>query len=401
LITFVAWCLALLLLCAVFVLVPLLRARQEPIERDDNIEWYELRARELERDGQPELDEDARLRLLEDSNQSIANAEAAQPQPRTGNRAILWLLFPCLVLFSAIIYYQLGGMSDVLLAQRLNSIGPETTPGQMDELIEDLQARSDQRPENLYYLSLLARQAMGKSDYTEALTLYERLLESAPEDPHALAYAAQAEYMSTERKLGNQARLRAEMALAADPGQATALGLLGMASYEQGEYRAAISYWERLQAQQGPHSEGSQLIAGVIAQAREALGESGPGSSAENTPSEDSAGAGVTVSISLPEGAATSPSDTLFVLARDANSDSRMPIAVQRLSAAQLPLTLRLDDSNSMAGRKVSEFASVVVAAQISPSGQPGEANASWVATSAPVQPSVSGEPLSLELKPR
>ena len=75
--------------------------------------------------------------------------------------------------------------------------------------------------------------------------------------------------------------------------------------------------------------------------------------------------------VALPEGPGLAPTDTVFVLARNAASDSRMPIAVQRLQAAQLPVTLRLDDSNSMAGQKLSATESVMVVVQVSPARTP------------------------------
>jgi cytochrome c-type biogenesis protein CcmH len=64
-----------------------------------------------------------------------------------------------------------------------------------------------------------------------------------------------------------------------------------------------------------------------------------------------------------------------------------MPIAVQRLSASQLPLTLRLDDSNSMAGQKLSEAQEVLVIVQVSPDGRPGEAGATYLGQAGPLVP--------------
>jgi cytochrome c-type biogenesis protein CcmH len=110
--------------------------------------------------------------------------------------------------------------------------------------------------------------------------------------------------------------------------------------------------------------------------------------------------AGVTVSVSVPEGVTIDPGDTVFILARNADSQSRMPIAVQRLTGAQLPVTLRLDDSNSMAGQKLSTASSVIVAVQVSPSGRPGEANAQWLGQTGPVAPSVDNIPLAIVLVP-
>ena len=201
----------------------------------------------------------------------------------------------------------------------------------------------------------------------------------------------------------------AEQALAIQPHQRTALGLLGMASFEQQQYREAIGYWQRLLVTEQPGSESANMINGVIEAARQRLGETGETAvAAAHTPQSDGAagdvaasGAGVTVRVALPEGAQVAPSDTVFVLARNAASDSRMPIAVQRLQAGQLPVTLRLDDSNSMAGQKLSATESVLVVVQVSPDGRPGEAGATWLGEAGPLAPSTALEPLEIVLQPR
>mgnify|MGYP003382147537 CR=1 FL=1 len=105
--------------------------------------------------------------------------------------------------------------------------------------------------------------------------------------------------------------------------------------------------------------------------------------------------------VALPEGAAVAATDTVFVLARNALSDSRMPIAVQRLQVGQLPLTLRLDDGNSMAGQKLSATESVLVVVQVSPDGTPGEAGATWLGQAGPLTPSLDQSPQEILLQPR
>ncbi len=125
-------------------------------------------------------------------------------------------------------------------------------------------------------------------------------------------------------------------------------------------------------------------------------------SSAEAIQSETGvATVGVSVRVAFPGGADIAPDDTVFVLARGANSSSRMPVAVQRLQASQLPITIRLDDSKSMAGQKLSAMESIVVVVQVSPEGRPGEANASWLGRAGPLAPSLDMEPLEIELMPR
>jgi cytochrome c-type biogenesis protein CcmH len=291
----------------------------------------------------------------------------------------------------------LGAAADVAIARQLQSLDENTTAEQMDELMQRIESRAAQRPDNLHYTALLGRYYMGQQEYASAATTYEALAQQAPEDAQALAYAAQARYLAAGRSLSDDARLRAEQALAIDPHQRTALGLLGMASFEQGNYRAAVEYWQRLLVMETPGSESARMIAGVIESARQNLGE---GPEVVETPS-GAGGAGVSVHVALPDGASVNPGDTVFVLARNADSDSRMPIAVQRLQAAQLPVTLRLDDSNSMAGQKLSETPSVVVLVQVSPDGRPGEANATWMGRAGPLAPGTDSEPLAIVLSPR
>ena len=393
--TFILVCAGLVLVSGAFYLFP--RVRRGGAEEDlesANLEWFRLRRQEIAELGDEALEADARLRLLEDEQASPATTPA--PRPNHGFPA--WVLLPVVAITSGALYYNLGAAPDVLITRQLESLDEGSTEGEMQALMRAIERRSDQRPENLGYAALLGRYYMGREEYARAAELYGGLAQQAPEDAQTLAYAAQAQYLAAGRSLNDSVRMRAEQALAIDPHQRTALGLLGMASYEQGQYRAAVAYWERLLATEPPGSEGARMIAGVIESARQKLGEE---VAAAPAPVAAAGGAGVTVRVALPDQADASPSDTVFVLARNARSDSRMPIAVQRLQVAQLPVTLRLDDSNSMAGQKLSETESVLVVVQVSPEGRPGEASATWLGQAGPLSPSVEGEPLDILLEPR
>jgi cytochrome c-type biogenesis protein CcmH len=392
---FLIACVLLVLLSGIFYLIP--RSRRRLADTDQkraNLEWFKQRQQELEATGEVDLVEDTRLRLLEDE-QGDASDEALAAEP--GNSFPRWVLLLVVATASAGFYFKLGSAQDVLISRELQNLGDDSSPEQMRALMLDIEARSAQRPENLHYVAMLGRYYMGQQQYDLAAQTYGELSVAAPEDAQALAYAAQASYLAAGRQLDDRARMQAEQALAINPHQRTALGLLGMASYEQGLYRAAIEYWQRLIAMEPPGSETTQMIGGIIAMAQEKLGET-PAAPAEPVP--EAVGAGVTVAVTMPEGAAVGSGDTVFVLARNAESESRMPIAVQRLQGSQLPITLRLDDSKSMAGQKLSETASVLVIVQVSPSGQPGEANATWLGQAGPMAPTEGLEPVEIVLVP-
>lgn len=391
---FVLACLLLLMFSGLFLLLPFgANSRvEDPVQA--NLNWYQRRRAELEGEGDEELLEDARLRLLED--------EPQQPPPQStavesSDSRLRWLLIPLVAVAAAFIYYQLGGAQDVLIAQRLQGLDESSSAQEMESLMLAIEERAGERPANLHYAALLGRYYMGQQDYRQAAETYTELVSRAPGDAQMLAYAAQAQYLAAGRELDDKSRMLAEQALAVDPLQRTALGLLGMASFEQGSYRAAIAYWERLLAQDVPGSESAQMIGSVIAMARQKLGEAGEPPIEPQVVAQ--AGPGVTVTVTLPEDADAGADDTVFVLARNADSDSRMPIAVQRLSVAQLPVTLRLDDGNSMAGQKLSEFESVLVLVQVSPGGRPGEASATWLGQAGPLAPSADTTAIPIELR--
>lgn len=393
-ITFLLACAGLILLSGLFYLFPGWAMRR-PLDdgAQANLEWYRLRRRELAEEGETGLETDAQLRLLEDQQ---APVETPLPDPRAPFP--VWVLLPLVAVMAVFLYYQLGSVADVRIGGQLEALDDTAGEDEMLALMAAIEKRSGQRPDNLHYLALLGRFYMGQGDFIMAAETYNRLAVAAPEDSQALAYAAQARYLASGRTLDPESQARAEQALAINPHQRTALGLLGMAAFEREQFRAAIQYWERLLAMEAPGGEGAQMIAGVIAEARERLGE--PEVAGVAAPAAP-ATIGLSLRVAAPEGIALNPTDTVFVLARSAASDSRMPIAVQRLQAGQLPATLRLDDSNSMAGQKLSEAGEVVVVVQVSPEGTPGEENASWLGRAGPLQPSLSTEPLAITLEPR
>ncbi|MEH6610599.1 MAG: cytochrome C biogenesis protein [Halioglobus sp.] len=396
---FLLACGGLVLFSGLFYFFP--AKRQTAIDQapeDSNLDWFRLRQRELAELGDSALEEDIRLRLLEDSPQS-ASTLAGEFSDKSFP---VWVLLPLVAIVAAGMYYKLGAVQDVVIMEQLEQISADSAPEDMQALMLAIETRSEQRPDNLHYVAMLGRYYMGQEDYAKASETYKELLLAAPNDAQALAYGAQADFLANQRELSDSARMQAERALAVDPQQRTALGLLGMASFEQKSYRAAIEYWQRLLVTEQPGSAGAKMISSVIEMAQQALGEEGADTASVASVVEPTTNTvGVSVIVSMPADAVYDPTDTVFVLARSAASDSRMPIAVQRFQAGQLPVTLRLDDQSSMAGQQLSQAGEVVVVVQVSPEGKPGEANASYLGEAGPLLPSIDSEPVNIQLRPR
>lgn len=357
---------------------------------ESNLDWLTLRQSELENSGleeQQTLSRDAELRILDETPEPPSEVAFESTGKFAGGTGGALLLVSIVVIVPVLLYFFLGAIEDVRITAALDNM-QDASPAEVQSLVADIEVRSNAKPGNVEYLSLLGEYYTAQNEHVQALEIYEQLLQQFPESAELLARAAQAEYLKGERLLTDQARRRAEAALAINPEQRSALGTLGMAAFETGNYNQALQYWERLLEFEAPGSPGFQMLTTIIAEAKTrgglsngaAVSTAPPKSAAEPTP-----GVGVTVNVAMPEG--RTPLGTVFIVARPSGATQRMPTAAVRRSANELPFSVRLDDASSMAGQKISALNRVDVEVQVSATGQPGRANASWLATAVNVEP--------------
>jgi cytochrome c-type biogenesis protein CcmH len=346
-------------------------------ETETNADWLRLRQRELEGES-PSLQEEAALRLIDDGADETGVMAYERRAYNLKAQVLGGLLLAALVVG---LYQQLGGWEDVEIADALANL--ETAqPDDVMALIDRIEVRSEARPDNADYSLLLAEYFLSGNQPNQATRYFDRLIEAGTTSPEILGKAAQAEFLSSGRILSGQARARAEQALAMDPMQSTALATLGMAAFEESDYAQAIEFWQRLRTLEAPGSPGYEMLGQVIERARQELAQSGqapPVSSPESSDDVAEAsdpGPGVVIEILQPEGEDIPEGAVIFVLARPEGAESGMPIAVVRRQVSAWPLSVRLDDSTSMAGQLLSGFSSVSIEVQISINGQPGRTNA-------------------------
>jgi cytochrome c-type biogenesis protein CcmH len=185
--------------------------------------------------------------------------------------------------------------------------------------------------------------------------------------------------MAQGRKIAGKPLELVNRALKLDPLQWKALAMAGTEAFERNDYRSAVDLWERLQASLPDDAPMKQQLVGSINEARSRAGmpanAAAPAPVAAAKPAAPPAAAGArvagTVTLSAELRSKVAPEDSVIIFARPADG-SRMPLALTRAQAKDLPKTFSLDDSMAMSPEfSLSKFDQVIVGARVSKSGSP------------------------------
>lgn len=384
-------CAGLLLLTALaFLLIPVLRARKVQAEEDRtalNVTLYQERLQELQAQHEAGAlnaeqlasgrDEAAR-ELLADTE----GMQGARAQRALGGKIplIAALLMP---LLGYGLYQHWGAIDEVERAQSFAA-----QPKTIEEMTARLEAAVQSNPESAESWYFLGRTYMAQERAGDAATAFERAVGVAGREPELLGQWAQALYFAGNKQWNAQLQALTDEALKADPAEVTSLGLLGIAAYESGQFQRAIEHWQQLVAVLPAEDPSRMAIQGGIDRAREQLG-----APAADTAPAASQGLSVTVELAAELQSKVEPGDAVFIFAR-AVSGPPMPLAVKRLSVADLPAEVSLSDSDAMMPQlKISAFEQVQLVARISRSGDATAGE--WIGSSQPIA-SKSREPQRL-----
>ncbi|WP_226505709.1 c-type cytochrome biogenesis protein CcmI [Pseudomonas sp. MWU16-30317] len=376
----------LLLIALGFLLIPVLRERRAQQEEDRtalNVALYEERVAELQ-----EQQTDG---VLSRSQLDSAQAEAARElladtdgtQPKVDKRlgktapAVIALLVPVLAMA---MYLHFGASDKVELTSELAK--PPTSVEEMTQRLERVVAAQPDSAQGLFFLG---RAYMSQNRPADAARIFERTAAVAGREPQLLGQWAQALYFAAGKQWSAQIQALTDEALKADPKEVTSLGLLGISAFEGKRYQDAIDYWQRLLVQL-PADDGSRApLQGGIDQAKARLLASGGQVTASSEAAKAPATVGIKVRVELGEAlkAKVQAGDTVFVFARATNGPP-IPLAVKRLTVADLPVTVELADADAMRpDLKLSSYPEVQLMARVSRAGQPVKGE--WIGRGAPL----------------
>jgi cytochrome c-type biogenesis protein CcmH len=242
----------------------------------------------------------------------------------------------------------------------------------LDAAIAELRAELKSNPNQPEGWQLLGKSLASEGRLAESSDAFSHAVKLLPDDPNLLVEAAQARlYAASDRKLDTQAIAWVRHALAVQPGHQRATWLLGVSQRQDGQSAEAAKTWEPLLAQVDAAT--AATLRQQIDAARADAGLS-PLPAAEPASQVSGANA-LTVKVALdPDFAARvrlRGDTTVFVIARMPGGPP-MPVAVEKHSLQELPLTLTLDDGDSpMPTQKLSALKDVELVARLSASGNP------------------------------
>jgi cytochrome c-type biogenesis protein CcmH len=380
----------LLTLCAVAVV--LWRLRFQPAlgtESDEELQRglfvEKLDQLRFQRDGGDiTFDQYAALKL-EYERQFLIEADRLNGEQGVSTVSGRWLPLATAMLIpfiAAVLYSQLGAFDELSLRRALEqrsemimSQSPDSI--QLDQLnakvIDGLSRLSQKHSEEPLYPVLMAQLHVTQGSYDLAVGAYQRAVALLPDNGEIRAEYAQALFFAANNRATDEMEKQAGSALKHDPDNQTALGLMGIASFHREQYQEAIRYWQQALALLPAASPSRHSLESGIAAARARLGDD----VTQTTPEDKQ----ITVNVSAPD-VALPPETTVFVYARQWQG-SPMPLAIQRLTLADLPISVELSDAMAMnPAARLSSVDKVQLVARISVSGSPAPASGDWQALS-------------------
>ncbi|CEA01611.1 cytochrome c-type biogenesis protein [Pseudomonas saudimassiliensis] len=306
--------------------------------------------------------EEAGKLLLEDT----ARADGERRPTRRGGAWPLVVSAGVLPLVVIALYFSWGNPAGVQLVREM---ADNPVPEDLDGYIDRMERITDVQPENGEVWYMLGRAYLGAQRPQEAAGAFAASLQRLGERPEVLAQMAQAQFFANGNQLDTDSVAALDRALELNPNEPTALGLLGIAAFESGEYAGAIGYWERLLAGMPPGSEGAMAIQGGIDRARERMQEAGTTSADTAAAAEQQLKISVRVELADELAEAFGDDAVVFVSARDPQGPP-MPLFAQRLSKAELPAEVVLDASDAlMPGIQLQQGQTLQLSARISANG--------------------------------
>lgn len=244
---------------------------------------------------------------------------------------------------------------------------------QIEEMVSQLEKKLKTDPTNIDGWMFLGRSYAAMNRLTEAKIAFLKAISLDPKNDQLLADLADL-IAFKDKTISGEALKYLDSALQINPKNVKALALRGSAAFDQKNYAAAIKDWKLAVSILDPADK--EFVTGLknSIQEAQALLQQSAQAPAKSTAQQQLSGQ---IAVSAALQAKVSASDTVFIYARATNGP-RIPVAILRFKAQELPRTFELNDSQAMSPElSLSKFKDFTIFARISKSGnaspQPGD----------------------------
>ncbi|GGK05360.1 c-type cytochrome biogenesis protein CcmI [Pseudomonas matsuisoli] len=356
------------LLCLIamgFLLLPSLRRNRARAEEDRtavNVALYEERVQALEEQHQAGVLDEPGLQTAQDeaARELLADTDGDAGRQRVRGRVVPMLAAVCVPVLGLLLYAKFGAIGAVEQARTAAE-----APGTIEQITARLERAVRERPESSQGWYFLGRTLIAEGRAADAAKAFQRAAETGGRAPAVLGLWAQALYFAGDKQWSPQLDALTDEALAADPSEASTLGLLGIHAFDERRYADAIGFWEKLLAIMPAGEPSRQGIERSIAMAKAQMDQR---SNAQDAPTPAK---GIRLRVALADALQQQvrPNDAVFVFARAVDGPP-MPLAVKRLRVADLPAEVSLSDTDAMMPElTLSAFEKVELVARISRAG--------------------------------
>ncbi len=367
---------AMIVVAMGFLLPPLLgRSKAVAVARKEtNLVIFEQRLEELKQDLQggelnreqfAQAEADLKRELLADMEGEEQQLHEDSGAGRVGAIAVL-VIVPVIALG---VYTQIGSPDAVDVAAASQQAEMAQSKKAFEDAVAKLEQKLEQEPKNTEGWLMLTKsyRYLGKGPQ-EIVEVFQRALKQVGDtpDPQLLLEYGEALADLYQGNWEGEPIAQLSRALEIDPNHTDTLWFSGHIHFEQGKYQQALGFWERLAKVAPPDAEVVNMVNQAAAEAQRKLGVA-------VVPLMDMAAAGRTLQIAVALDAALSDrvsgEDVVVVYAR-ATGENGPPLAARRLTVADLPATIQLDDSMAMMpGNNLSSVENAIIGARVTKSG--------------------------------
>lgn len=375
----------------VFIILPIIKQKSndDVALRDElNKALFKDRLSELQVETEEGL-VDNEQELISDLKQSLLDDIPADSKANDSS-----YISPALVLIPSVllvvvlsyaVYIKLGAADQVEQWQQVNANLPalskklmspnseSLTDDEMEDLTLALRTRLHYQPDDATGWLLLGRIALANRDIETAIGSMKKAYRLEPKDADVKLGYAQALMLSQDEIDQNQARSILTGLVQQEYVDLRVFSLLAFDAFERQDYPAAIKYWSLMQKMIGPQDSRYEMLARSIESAQSKMQQ------------PDTEGVSVPVTITL-DSSVTLPQNAVLIVSVHSADGAPMPVAAARYPLAQFPLTVTLDDSNSMVqGRQLSDLAQFIVRVRVDSDGNVTTKTGDWFGESAVV----------------